>query len=111
MVISEKGFQVANTVVAGTGFEDIAEGERTERGVASCTATGNGQAITINQTAFHQILCSVHTIININNAPLPFESFTVSSPIAGAATVIHVEYGNASACPELLLQVKRIGSR
>ena len=94
-------FEVADAVVAGAGFENIAEGERAQRRVAAGAAAGDHQAVAVDFAAFGQIARAVDAIVDVDDAPLAVEPFAIRAAVAGAAAVVHVEHGDAAAGPVL----------
>src|SRR5712692_1760829 len=109
MCLQQVSFQVAQTKVACTRFESIAESERTERRVATSTSTTDPEPISVYQATFHQLLRTIHAVININDPPLTIESLAICSTIAAAAPVVHIKDSDPPAGPILDSQVERAG--
>src|SRR5215472_12061320 len=106
MVCTGQGFQVADAIVVCTGIEDIAEGERTKRRVAARAPTGNCQPASINKPLLDQVAGAIHAVIDVNDTPLALEPLAIGASIAGAAAIIHIENGYATAGPVLDLEFK-----
>src|SRR5437660_9183905 len=69
----------------------------------------NGEAIAIDQATFHQVLCAIDAVIDINNAPLSIEPLAILPAIASATTIIYIQQGKAPASPELPVQTEGAG--
>jgi hypothetical protein len=72
-----------------------------KRRVTTGAAAGDDQALAIDLTAVREIASAVHTIVNINDAPLLVQSFAILPAIAGAAAVVDVEHRKSPAGPIL----------
>jgi len=103
-------FQIANPKVACASLENVAEGERAERGVTARAAAANGQPILVNRAPLHKVARAVHTVVHVHDAPLSLQPLTIGPAVAGAAAVVHVEDGDPPAGPILDRQVERAGS-
>ena len=101
MGVFGEGFQVADAVVAGAGFENVAESESAQRSVAAGAAAANCQATAIHFAALGEVARAVGAVIDINDAPIAVEPFAIGAAIARAATVIYIEDGDPSAGPIL----------
>src|SRR5579875_477276 len=106
VIFTLQRFLVADSIMARAGFEDIAEGERAERCIATRAAAGNGQPVPIHKAAFHQVARAVYAVIHIDDAPLSLESLAISAAIACTAPIIHIKDGYTPAGPILDLQVE-----
>ena len=94
-------FEIAHAVVAGPGLEHIAKRKRAQRRIATGAAAVNHQAIAVNFAKTRQKLRAVYAIVHVNDSPLPIQPFAISSSIAGAAAVVHVEDREPAAGPIL----------
>src|SRR5579864_9060640 len=110
MRVCDKGLQFAQPIIARTCLEGIAESERTQRRIAARAPPSDSQPIAIYQSTIDQIAGSIHTIVDINYAPLAFKPSAVLSTIAGAATIIHIEHRKSTAGPILGSQAEHIGA-
>src|SRR5262249_14486710 len=99
--IFDQFFQVADTKMARTGLKNVAEGERTERGVAARAAARDHKAIAIYDALNCQVLCTVGAIINVHDAPLTRQTLAVGSSVACTPTIVYIEYSDPAACPIL----------
>src|SRR5215470_10903465 len=94
-----------------TGFERSPKRQRAQSRIATGAATGDDQPIAVDLASIRKITSAVHTIVDIDDAPLLVKSFTILATIAGAAAVVHIQHGKATAGPVLDRQAQRGRSR
>src|SRR5262249_59270907 len=97
-VARERG-RVADTVIARATLEEIAEGQRRERGVAAGAAAADHAALVVDPALPGQELRAVDAVIDIDHAPGEMQPIAVGPPEAGRAAVVHVEHRDAEAGP------------
>ena len=107
MRFQSESLKIADAVMAGSGLENVAEGEGRERGVAAGAAAFNNQTLTINEVLADQGLSPVHAVIDVDHSPLTEKALAVGAPVAGTATVVDVQNGETARSPVLCLQVER----
>ena len=96
--------------MAGAGFENVAESERAQRSVAAGAAAADRQAVAVDLAAFREIARAVDAIVDIDDAPLAVEPFSVCAAVAGAAAIIDIEHRDAAAGPVLELSISAMPS-
>src|SRR4030095_15075607 len=101
MRVFGKRLQVADAVVAGAGFESVAERQRTKCRVAPRAAAADRQAFVVSFATLGEIARAADADLGVDDTPFVIESFSVGAAIAGTAAVIHVENGDAAAGPIL----------
>src|SRR6185503_15341156 len=94
-------FRIADAVVAGAGAERVTESQRAKRRVTARAAAGNHQAFAIDFALLNQITRAICTIVYIHDSPLVLQSLAICTPKSGAATVVHIQHGYATAGPVL----------
>ena len=82
MGVFRQRFQVADAVVAGAGFEDVAEGEGAQSGEAAGAAAANRQAIAIDLAKLCQVTGAVGAVVDIDDTPVAVQSFTIGAALA-----------------------------
>jgi hypothetical protein len=97
--VSGERFEIADAVVAGAGFENVAERERAQRRVAAGAATTDRQTITVDFAAFGKVARAVDAVVDVDDAPLAVEPL----PTRGRtrAPLIYIENGDAPTGPVL----------
>src|SRR5581483_8965793 len=106
MCIRCQRFGIADAQMAGPRLKRIAERQRAQRRIPTRAASVNRQSILIRQSLLDQVLCAVHTIIHVNDPPLPLEPFPIRTPITRTAAIIDIEHREAPTRPELRPQVE-----
>src|SRR5260221_9116604 len=104
--LEEIAWEVADAEVAGAGFEEIAEGQRAERGVPAGAAAADRQPVAVHQPARDQILRAVDAVVQVYYAPLPVEPLAIGAAVAGAAAVVDIQQGEAAAGPVLVAEAQ-----
>src|SRR5262249_43959016 len=97
--LAGQAHEVADAVVGGAGLEQVAGGERAQRGVAAGAAAGDGQARPVDLAARDEVAGAVFTVLDVDDAPLALEPIAVGAAVAGAAAVVDVQVGEAAAGP------------
>src|SRR5262249_41177434 len=103
--VPRQSFEVANPVVARARPKEITKSERTQRRIATGTATRNGEPLTVYFTALNQKANAVDTVVYVHDPPLTLEPLTIGTPIPSAPTIIDVEHGDTTAGPVLDSQI------
>src|SRR5262245_2716052 len=96
-----QSFQIADSIVAGAGFEEVTESQRAKGCVTSGAASSDGNSVPVYVSTLDKIPCAIHAIVDIDDTPSILEPLSVCAAVTGTATVIHVEYGNTSTGPIL----------
>src|SRR6185437_8381570 len=91
--------EIADAKVACARLKGIAEGDRAERRIAARAAAGDGQPLAIHQPLRRQIARAIDTVIQVYHAPLALQAVAIGAAIAGAAAIVHIEDGEATARP------------
>src|SRR5579871_6410014 len=97
--------------MAGAAAEVVAEGQRSQYGVAARTAAGDHTARAIHLAAFGEITRAVDAIVHVHNSPIAVQALAVFASEAGAAAVVHIQNRDAAAGPILNPQVERARRR
>ena len=77
-----QSFQIADAVVAGAGFEYVAESQRAQRRVAAGAAAADRQAVAVDFAALGEIARAVGAVVDVDNAPVAVQSFTIGPAVA-----------------------------
>ena len=85
--------------MAGAGFESVTESERAKCGISARASAPNRKAVTVDVSVLDEISGAIDTVIDIYDAPLSLESFSIFTAVARAAAVIYIEYRDAPASP------------
>src|SRR5262245_5303280 len=92
-----QGFQIADSIVAGAGFEEVTESQRAEGCVSSGAGSSDRYSVAVDISALDKIPCAIYAVIHIDDTPSTLEPLSVCAPVTGTAAVIHVEYSNTPA--------------
>lgn len=104
--------RIADAVQAGTGAEDLVEGQCAKGGVAARAATANKRLVTVDQPALGEPGDYRASIFDIDIAPAQMQRLAISPTVAAAAAVIEVGHGEAALCPVLDTRVEhRVAGR
>src|SRR5262245_44322708 len=96
-----QSFQIADSIVAGAGFEEVTESQRAEGCVSSGASSSVGKSVAVDVSTLDKIACAIYAVIHIDDTPSTLEPLSVCATVTGTAPVIHVEYGNTAASPIL----------
>ena len=111
MRIQFQRFEIAHAVVTRARFEVIAKRERAQGSVTARAAAIDHQTIAVYFAASRQKLRAIHAIIDVDYAPGGIQPLAIIAAIARAATIIHIEHGDATARPILNAELKRSNCR
>ncbi len=82
------------------------ERERRERRVAAGASAADDQACGIGLALLDEKPRRVDAVVDVHDAPVQVEAFTIRAAVTRTAAVVHVGHGKATARPELHLQVQ-----
>src|SRR5207237_1961095 len=106
-----KRLEVTDPKMAGAGFEEVAARHRPQYGVATGTAAGDRDAVTVNQAAVDQITGALDGVVHVDDAPLSVEALTILASVTGAAAVVDHQVAEAARGPELVTEIEGVGDR
>ena len=109
MGILGQGGEVGDTVIAGAGGEHVAKGQRRQGRVSAGAAAADSQSVSVGEMLMDEVQGSVGAIVHIDDAPVAVEQLTICPPVANAAAVVDVDYGESARGPILNGQVQRAG--
>src|SRR6185436_2577427 len=95
---------VTNAIMTRAGFEVIPKRQRAKRRIATRTATINHRTIWVSFGPGGKEPGPINTIVDIDHAPGPVQSFAIGAAIAGAPPIIHIQNPDAAAGPVLNAQ-------
>jgi hypothetical protein len=101
--------QIGHAEVARAGPEEVGEGERGERRVASGAAAADRQPLAVGQPLLGQVAGGVGAVLDIDDAPVALQPLAVGAAVAGAAAVVDIDDGDPPARPELDAEVQLSG--
>ena len=101
--------QISESIITGTGFEDILKAQTSQGGESSGTASSDHHPVSIDQSLFGQIDCTLSAILDVYDAPLPPQSIAVGSAVISAAAIINTGDSKSSGCPVLNGRVPEVG--
>jgi hypothetical protein len=104
--VCNQRLDVADSKVARTGLEHIAEGERAQHCVTTGATTGDRCSARIDEAIFREITRGVFAVFFVNQAPTAFQQITVWTSITGTASVVNIDYRKTAACPILNSQAQ-----
>src|SRR3990170_1039447 len=93
--------EVGDAEVRRTRGEHVREGNGADSRVAAGAATRDQQTIRVGFASVDEVARRIHTVLEIDDAPLAVEALPVRASVAGRASVVHVDDGEAAARPEL----------
>src|SRR5690349_9548876 len=82
MRVLRERFKVANAIVAGACFENVAKRKRAKGRIATRAAAANRQPVPIGFAGSDEITGGVDAIVDIDDAPAAVEAFSVCTAIA-----------------------------
>ena len=94
--------EVADAEQADPGREDVAEGQRRQRGVTAGAAARDGEPRRVHVAAIGQEAGGRDAVVDVDDAPGAVERRPVGPPVPGAAAVVDVDDGDPAAGQELL---------
>ena len=100
--------EIAHAVITGARFETIVKRQRTQRGVTARAAAADDESIPVDIVAFQQIARGVDAVGHVDYAPVVIKPTTIIPPEAATATVVHINYGKATAGPILYAQLESV---
>jgi hypothetical protein len=101
MGIAGKHRHVGNTVVVGARFEYIARAQRREYGITTGTPAADRSAGGVGTPGRAKKARGGNDVLDIDDAPLAMQLFTIGASEARAAAVIDVHDGKTPAGPIL----------
>ena len=105
--VPRQGLEVADAVVAGPGRELVAEGQQTQRRVASRAAAAGQQARRIGGALRRREARRGGAVGEVAHAPLAAQQVAVGAPVARAAGVVDVDHREAPRGPVLETEAER----